>query len=63
MPGGRPLKEDGDISPQINDKRPDIIGIQNPAYRPAAFFCKQGSDGDVYNISAIFVTRMFFNNR
>ncbi len=38
MPGGRPLKEDGDIAPQINDKRPDNFGIQNPAYRPAAFF-------------------------
>ena len=38
MPRGRPLKEDGDIAPQINDKRPDNFGIQNPAYRPAAFF-------------------------
>lgn len=41
MPGGRPLKEDGDIAPQINDKHPDIFGIQNPAYRPAAFFIKK----------------------
>lgn len=41
MPGGRPLKEDGDIAPQINDRHPEVLGIQNPAYRPAAFFIKK----------------------
>ena len=41
MPGGRPLKADGDIAPQINDRHPEVLGIQNPAYRPAAFFIKK----------------------
>jgi len=40
MPGGRPLKEDGDISPKINDKHPDLSGYRTRLTDRLLFYFK-----------------------